>query len=96
MRKSLFLAALALPLAATPALARDGQSYIEIDAGATFPITHKVVFTPPTGPVQTFSPGIDYNTGYDVGGAVGYDFGMIRAEGEIAYKHASIHDFNNS
>ena len=34
---------------------------------------------------------LDHNAGWDVDLIGGYDFGMIRAEAELGYKHASIH-----
>src|SRR4051812_6578580 len=47
----------------------------------------------PAGPADvrfgnTF--GISYKTGYDVDLVGGYDFGMFRLEGEVAYKHAKL------
>ncbi len=35
---------------------------------------------------------VDSKTGYDVGLVGGYDFGLFRLEGELAYKRASIED----
>ena len=31
-----------------------------------------------------------YRTGFDVDAIAGYDFGVIRLEGEVGYKHAGI------
>ena len=37
--------------------------------------------------------GLNYKTGWDVDGLIGYDFGMVRIEGELGYKRASIDSF---
>lgn len=39
---------------------------------------------------RSFNDRVEFDPGIFVGGAFGYDFGMIRAEGEISYKHAEI------
>ncbi|WP_054531912.1 outer membrane protein [Erythrobacter sp. SG61-1L] len=80
VKKSLGLGAALIAVAtATPALARDGQMYAGVDAGIVIP--NDVVFSGDQDVVDG-----DYAAGFDLGGFVGYDFGVIRVEGEVAYK----------
>ena len=44
-----------------------------------------------TNPVYT----IDHKTGYDVDAIAGYDFGAVRIEAELGYKHAGIDTVND-
>jgi opacity protein-like surface antigen len=52
--------------------------YIELNAGAAF--------QGGTSPAETGGIGLAHETGYSIGGAVGYDFGKFRAEAEVDYK----------
>ena len=76
------LTALAL---ASPATARDGSGYIGVEGGA--------LFADDTDFEEDGSDefGIEYKTGFDLDVIAGYDFGFVRAEGELAWKRAS-HD----
>lgn len=38
----------------------------------------------------------DHETGYDVGGFAGYDFGLSRLEGEAPYRHGDVKGFTSS
>jgi len=76
------LCALAL---ASPAVARDGSGYVGIDAGAWF--VDDTDFEYDSDDVF----GVEHKTGYDLDIIGGYDFGFIRAEGELSWKRAS-HD----
>jgi outer membrane protein OmpA-like peptidoglycan-associated protein len=76
--------ALASSALATPALARDGSWYVEVDGGAM--IVEDAKFD--INNVSNAS-NFDYNTGYDFGGAVGYDFGAFRLETEASYRRAN-------
>jgi OOP family OmpA-OmpF porin len=89
MRTSLIAVALAATFVATPALAREGALYIEGDLGPM--IVDDVDFD--IGAVNnaaTLRPrkhdfGVKLD-GADLGGIVGYDFGMFRVEGEVSYR----------
>ena len=93
MRRFL-LAAAATFVVATPAMARDGSGYVGVDAGALFPknqhVNGTIDFTDPLvtdfGPRQVAT--VRFKTGYDVDLNAGYDFGLFRLEGELAYKRA--------
>ena len=70
-------------LIATPALARDGAAYVGIEGGVTLP-------SDTTANLTDSSLGIGYNTGFEIGGVVGYDMGFVRIEGDIAYRRAGL------
>jgi opacity protein-like surface antigen len=40
--------------------------------------------------VDTFNDRVEFDPGFNLGGTVGYDLGMVRVEGEISYKNAEI------
>src|SRR5687767_8399922 len=83
------LAAVAAITLATPAVARDGSPYVGVDLGAMIVEDGDLDYQGITG---TFDGEVrtDHKTGFDGGIVAGYDFGMIRAEAEIAYKKAKI------
>lgn len=92
MRKYL-LAAVAVAAISSPALARDGSAYIGLEGGAIAARDTKMDLTVDDGTTVTGYDNafrLDYKTGYDVDAILGYDFGMIRAEGEIGYKRVKI------
>lgn len=76
-----------MALMAAPAIAGDGQAYIEADVGAMLSLDTDVV-----DGVSSTPNDIGYKTGYDAGGIVGYDFGPVRLEGEVSYRRASAKD----
>ncbi len=86
MRKLVIGMALASTAIASPALARDGAWYVELDGGPM--IVEDIDFD-----VNTTANAVtaDMHTGYDFGGIVGYDFGFLRIEAEAGYRAA---DFN--
>jgi OmpA-OmpF porin, OOP family len=96
MRKIAVALALATTALAGPALARDKAWYVGIEAGANlmqnqlFDIARPGVVTGTGGAAAPVfvEDGIRvrHEIGYDVGGNIGYDFGMFRAEFEVAYK----------
>ncbi len=106
--KKLILASSILVLA-TPAEAQDGYGYIGVSGGVTSPRTNRAdvfadfttVQTPatPAGPAvaaDTNLPNairIDYDYGTDFDGVAGYDFGLLRAELEVAYKRARLDEY---
>src|SRR5436190_3309485 len=80
---SVFGAVTALVLA-SPAVARDHSGYIGIDAGALFPQNTDI-----QNDSGRYEIDIHHKTGFDLDVLAGYDFGFIRAEGELSWKWAS-------
>ncbi len=81
---------------ASPALARDGQWYVELQGGPM--ITEDVDFVfdgdlddddDDTAGLDAFSVDTD-DYGYDFGGLVGYDFGAFRMEAEASYREIDV------
>ena len=102
VRKYLLAAASAAAMAAisTPAAARDHSGYVAFDAGlmwskssvgSDFTDSYYIC----NDYFQTYFSdchlgiGSKNKMGYDVDFRGGYDFGMFRLEGELAYKHAN-------
>ena len=90
MRQMLIGTALAL-VAAAPAYAepsiyadKDAGAYIGIEGGMWFPDKLKNEFDSNNG--YGFDYDVERDVGYDVDVIGGYDFGMIRVEGELGYK----------
>jgi opacity protein-like surface antigen len=84
-------AAILIPAVCLAAPARPG-AYVSGFLGTTFPqdtdvTTDDFISTPVEDRVE-FDPGIY------LGGTGGYDFGMIRVEGELSYKHSEIKRIN--
>ena len=79
------LTALAL---ATPALAKDGSGYVGIDAGVLMPNDIEFEYDD-----EEFAD-LDYKNGYDLDIIAGYDFGFIRAEGELAWKRSTFDEID--
>jgi len=95
MRKLAIAVALASTALATPALARDKAWYVGVEGGAM--IVEDIHFDITSGTTKTVdaaTAGHDY--GYDVGGNVGYDFGMFRIEAEVSYKGAALDTWRSS
>ena len=92
MRKLAIAVALASTALATPAVAKDHSVYVGLEGGvmwvedSPFRITDNR-----TNPEFT----IDHKTGYDIDAIAGYDFGAIRVEAEVGYKHAGIDAVNS-
>ena len=88
VRTNLLVAVAAISIA-TPAVARDGAPYFGVELGASIVEDGDLEYQGITG---TFDGdvGVDHKTGFDGDLIGGYDFGMIRAELEIAYKKAKI------
>jgi opacity protein-like surface antigen len=95
MRKYL-LSAVAAAAIATPAYAQDSGPYVGIEGGVMFPkdtdVDADIDFVDPLDPDVVFNDvfDLDYKTGFDIDGIVGYDFGMFRVEGELGYKRAKV------
>ncbi|MBA4010205.1 MAG: flagellar motor protein MotB, partial [Erythrobacter sp.] len=69
----------------TPAMARDGQWYIQGDGGVMLVENQSIDVNDAEG-----NAAADYDTGYDFGGLVGYDFGSFRLEAEASYRAADL------
>jgi OmpA-OmpF porin, OOP family len=89
MRKLMICTSLAAIAMATPASARDDSWYIEADVGAikAQDLENLSGFGNQTGELDT-------KTGYDVGGIVGYDFGMFRLEAEASQRRVGAKTFS--
>lgn len=99
MRRFFLTGAIAL-IVATPAMARDNSAYVGIEAGALFPRSiHANVdvrtFTGVTVGSVDNAFTLHHKTGVDVDAIGGYDFGMFRVEGELAWKHAGVGRVDN-
>ena len=93
MRKLAIVAALASTAIATPAVARDHSFYAGLEGGAMIVEDLNLDYrsgttTIPTGYI------VNFGTGYDIDAIAGYDFGVLRLEGELAYKHAGVDGVN--
>ncbi len=80
MRKIALGMAVAATALATPALARDGQAYFGADIGYADPENHNVINDGFKDGTKVFE-----DDGFDLGAFIGYDWGAIRTEGEVAY-----------
>ena len=92
MRKLAIAMALASTTLATPALARDGSFYAAINGGIMVLEDSNidlVDLSDESISIDDFAI-LKSKPGFDVDLTAGYDFGMIRVEGEIGYKHAGL------
>ncbi len=85
MRKLVIGMAMASTAIASPALARDGAWYVELDGGPM--LVEDIEFD--VG-AATNAVVADTHTGFDFGGIVGYDFGALRLEAEASYREAEL------
>ena len=91
MRKLAISLALASTVLATPALARDHSFYAGIEGGVMLVEDTGIDVTDNTGATAVNNAAVlDFKPGWDVDVIAGYDFGMVRLEGELGYKHASL------
>src|SRR6478672_6074668 len=93
MRKLAFAVALASTALATPAVARDHSFYAGLEGGAMW--IEDVDFSYVDTAGRNIGPAAlttRHKTGFDVDAIAGYDFGMIRLEGELGYKRAGVHE----
>ena len=91
MRKLAIAVALATTVLATPAVARDNSGYIGLEAGGLIVENIHTDYRSATLDVDR-AHGLDFhhNVGFDGDLIGGWDFGMFRLEGEVAYKHAGL------
>src|SRR3982750_1127263 len=92
MRKLTFAVALASTALATPAVARDHSFYAGLEGGAMWIEDADFSYTDTLSRNIGTALTVRHKTGYDIDAIAGYDFGMIRVEGELGYKRASIHE----
>jgi len=89
MRKLAIAVALASTGLATPAVARDHSPYVGVEGGVLFVEDMDVDYD--DGVLNLANAiTVTHNTGFDVDAIAGYDFGMLRLEGEVAYKRAGV------
>lgn len=89
MRKFLYATALStVTLLATPAFA-DQNWYAGVEGGLTLNDKSGL-----KGDGSTLDVGANYKDGYVFGGVLGYDFGGVRLEGEVAHRHNKLKAFN--
>ena len=89
--RNFLLAAVAAVAIASPAAARDGSGYVGVELGGMLAEDSKLDFDDGLINVNN-AVAVDYNTGIDGDIIAGYDFGLIRAEGELGYKHAGVNE----
>ena len=87
MRKLVIGMAMASTALTTPAMAREGQWYIQGDGGVMLVEDQAIDVAGNADNAAT-----NYDTGYDFGGIVGYDFGAFRLEAETSYRAADLQD----
>lgn len=85
MRKLVIGMAMASTALTTPALARDNEWYVGLEAG---PMIIEDIEFDVNGASDDAK--VDHDRGYDFGGVVGHDFGAFRLEAETAYKSADV------
>ena len=88
MRKLANAVALASTVLATPAVARDGSAYVGVGLGPM--IVEDMSLDLDTNSLDVPEAIIlDHKYGLDAELVAGYDFGMFRVEGEVAWKRPS-------
>ena len=91
--KKLVVAAMAAAAASTPAVARDNSAYVGLEGGVILADDMDFDASGVEASVDdAFS--IDFKPGFDLDLILGYDFGMIRAEGELAYKWVGVDEID--
>jgi len=88
MRKLAIAVALASTALATPAVARDGSAYVGVGVGPM--IVEDVSLDLDSSVDIPEAIILDHKYGLDAELVAGYDFGMFRVEGELAWKRAYI------
>ena len=89
MRKLAIATALATTMLATPAVARDRSGYVGLEGGVMIVEDTGADFDDDEIDIND-AFNIDHNTGYDIDVIGGFDFGMVRVEGELAHKRAGV------
>ena len=94
MRKLAIAVALASTAMATPAVARDHSFYAGIEGGGMIVEDTSLSYTDDAGLNINDAYRVNFGIGYDIDAIAGYDFGFVRLEGEVAYKHAGVDSVN--
>src|SRR5690348_13898193 len=97
MRKLAIAVALASTAMASPAVARDHSLYAGLEGGGMIIEDMHLDYQqtlPPLSIKDAFR--VNFGTGFDVDGVVGYDFGFVRLEAELGYKHAGVDSVNTT
>ena len=89
MRKLAIAMALASTGLATPAVARDHSPYVGVEGGIMWVEDMDVDYDDGVLSLPD-AVTVSHKSGYDVDLIAGYDFGMLRLEGELGYKRASV------
>jgi opacity protein-like surface antigen len=98
MKMKLFVttvALCALPVIATAAPSKPGaymSGFLGFNQTSNATMETTDFFTPPA---TTFNDRLEFDPGIYIGGTGGYDFGMIRLEGELSYRGADIKKVNS-
>ena len=85
IRTSVFAFVISASICTSPAMAQDDGAYVELAGGIT--AANDSDYDSQTDP--DIEGTIEWNTGFDLAAAAGYDFGTFRVEGEIALKEHS-------
>jgi opacity protein-like surface antigen len=88
------LAAISIPTIGAAAPARPG-GYVSGFIGASITRDADATTVDYGTPVTTFNDRIQFDPGITIGGTGGYDFGFLRLEGELSYKHAEIKEITD-
>lgn len=89
MRNFLVPAAIAAILVSTPAAAHQDRWYVGGDIGVVLPRDTELDITDVTTDTDFNNVfDIQHDTGYELDAVVGFDFGMLKTEGELSFKHA--------
>jgi opacity protein-like surface antigen len=84
------IAALAIPAVSTAAQPRPG-AYVSGFIGASVPLDTNVESSDFfEGRSQSFSDRVEFDPGIYIGGSGGYDYGVVRLEGELSYRQSEI------
>ena len=95
MRKLAVALALTTTALSSAALARPQQAwYVGIDAGAVLPENQNYRITSTGGVATQNALTVKSDTGFDVDGTIGYDFGLLRTEFEVGYKQNKLNHIN--
>src|SRR3954471_21255845 len=96
MRKLAIAVALASTAMATPAVARDHSFYAGVEGGVLYVEDMSLDVTDDdgeifdAGTVVSNAVSVSHHSGFDIDLVAGYDFGLVRLEGELGYKRASV------
>lgn len=87
------LGACLVPVISSAASVRPGP-YVSGFLGLTVPRDTNVIESGNSN--GNFSDQVEFDPGINIGGTGGYDFGFVRLEGELSYKHAEIENITDA